>query len=268
MTMTEVKHRIVETNGIRMHVPEQGTGPLVILCHGFPKSWYSWRHQLRALAEAGFCAVAPDMRGYGRTDAPVEIDQYTLRHLIGDMVGLLDALGTEEAVIVGHDWGAPVAWAAAVLRPNRLRGVIALSGPFGRRGLSRPTTVMPQTADTLFYQLYFQTPGVAEREFERDVRRAVRTMLYSISGDAPRLVGSVVDRNSAGMVRRGAGFLAHMLNPESLPPWLSEADVDFYTADSGAPDFAVVSTSTATSIATGSFSRLSPEQRWSSRRST
>ena len=109
MTMTEVKHRIVETNGIRMHVAEQGTGPLVVFCHGFPESWYSWRHQLRALAEAGFCAVAPDMRGYGRTDAPVEIDQYTLRHLIGDMVGLLDALGTEEAVIVGHDWGAPVA---------------------------------------------------------------------------------------------------------------------------------------------------------------
>jgi pimeloyl-ACP methyl ester carboxylesterase len=194
--MTEIKHRIIETNGIRMHLAEQGEGPLVLLCHGFPESWYSWRHQLLALAEAGFRAVAPDMRGYGGTDQPWEIDQYTLLHSIGDMVGLLDVLGVKQAVIVGHDWGAPMAWAAAVLRPDRFRGVLALSGPFGPRGPSRPTTVMPQSADMFFYQLYFQTPGVAEEEFERDVRLTVRTILYSISGDAPRLVGSVVDRSA------------------------------------------------------------------------
>src|SRR5260370_23847119 len=99
--MTEVKHRIVETNGIRMHLAEQGTGPLVVLCHGFPESWYSWRHQLTALAEAGFHAVAPDMRGYGRTDCPEAVDQYTLFHLIGDMVRLLHALGADQAVIAG-----------------------------------------------------------------------------------------------------------------------------------------------------------------------
>jgi pimeloyl-ACP methyl ester carboxylesterase len=134
-------------------------------------------------------------------------------------------------VIVGHDWGAPLAWGAAVLRPDRFRGVIALSGPFGPRGPSRPTTVMPQNADMLFYQLYFQTPGVAETEFERDVRLTVRAILYSISGDAPRLVGSAIDRDAVGMVRREGGFLAQMLNPESLPPWLSEADVDFYATE-------------------------------------
>jgi pimeloyl-ACP methyl ester carboxylesterase len=203
--MAEVEHPTIETNGIRMHVAEQGTGPLVVLCHGFPESWYSWRHQLPALAGAGFHAVAPDMRGYGRTDQPSEIDQYTLLHSIGDIVGLLDALTAEQAVIVGHDWGAPLAWAAAVLRPDRFRGVIALSGPFGPRAPKHPTTVMPQNADMLFYQLYFQTPGVAEAEFERDVRLTLRTILYSISGDAPRPVGSVVDRNAVGMCTEKEG---------------------------------------------------------------
>ena len=147
------------------------------------------------------------------------------------MVGLLDALEAEQTVIVGHDWGAPLAWAAALLRPDRFRAVIALSGPFGPRVPSRPTTVMPQSDDMLFYQLYFQTPGVAEEEFERDVRLTVRTILCSISGDAPRLAGSVVDRNTAGMVRREGGFLSRMLNPVPLPPWLSETDVDYYTME-------------------------------------
>jgi pimeloyl-ACP methyl ester carboxylesterase len=229
--MTEIRHRFLETNGIKVYLAERGAGPLVLLCHGFPESWYSWRHQLAALAEAGFHAVAPDMRGYGRTDRPHEIDQYTLFHIVGDMVGLLDALGAEQAVIAGHDWGAPAAWHAALLRPDRFRGVIALSGPFGPRGARRPTTVMPQNANAIFYQLYFQTPGVAEAEFERDVRLTLRAILYSISGDTPRLVDSVVDPNTVGMVAREGGFLAQLANPASLPPWLSETDVDFYSGE-------------------------------------
>src|SRR6516225_2527979 len=170
ITMTEVKHRIVEANGIRMHVAEQGEGPLIVLCHGFPESWYSWRHQFEALAQAGFHVVAPDMRGYGHTDRPEEIDKYTLLHLVGDIVSLLDALGVETAVIAGHDWGAPVAWHAALLRPDRFHGVIGLSVPFRPRGQVRPTTTMPENDTALFYQLYFQSPGVAETEFERDIR--------------------------------------------------------------------------------------------------
>ena len=224
--MTQIGHRTVETNGIRMHLAEQGTGPLVVLCHGFPESWYSWRDQLPALAEAGFHAVAPDMRGYGRTDRPEAIDQYTLFHLIGDMVGLLDALGAEQAFIAGHDWGAPVAWHAALLRPDRFPGVIGLSVPFRPRGAVRPTTVMPQTDDAVFYQLYFQTPGVAEAEFEHDVRRFIRACLYSFSGDKP-------EREPAAlMVPRQGGLLARwstqFVNPVTLPSWLTEADVDFY----------------------------------------
>ena len=172
--MSEITHRTVETNGIRMHVAEQGTGPLVIMCHGFPESWYSWRHQLAALADAGFHAVAPDMRGYGQTDAPKDIESYSMLHLVGDMVGLVDALGEKTAVIAGHDWGAPVAWHAALLRPDRFRGVIGLSVPFRPRGSVKPSTVMPQNEHEIFYQIYFQTPGVAEAELQRDVRSTMR----------------------------------------------------------------------------------------------
>jgi pimeloyl-ACP methyl ester carboxylesterase len=221
--MSEVQHRIVETNGIRVHVAEQGTGPLVLLCHGFPESWYSWRHQLQALAGAGFHAVAPDMRGYGRTDAPAEIDRYTLLHLVGDLVGLVEALGAESAAIAGHDWGAPVAWHAALLRPDRFRAVIGLSVPFRPRGSARPSTLMPQTDDAVFYQLYFQAPGVAEAELQRDVRDSIRRLAFTGSGDGPG--------GSLGMVPRAGGFLSQTTNPTSLPSWLSEADIDFYAAE-------------------------------------
>ena len=225
--MSEPTLRFIEANGIRMRVAEQGAGPLVLLCHGFPESWYSWRHQLKALADAGYRAVAPDMRGYGQTDRPDEIERYTLLHLVGDMVGLLDALAVEKAVIAGHDWGAPVAWHAALLRPDRFRGVIGLSVPFRPRGPALPTSVMPKTDNAVFYQIYFQSPGVAEAELERDPRLTIRSLLYMASGDAPRREGA----HSIDMVPRNGGFLAGMQNPAMLPSWLTEADVDFYTSE-------------------------------------
>ena len=226
--MPSVTHREIYTNGIRMHIAECGEGPLVVMCHGFPESWYSWRHQLAALAAAGFHAVAPDMRGYGQTDRPEPVDQYSMLHLVGDIVGLLDALGEERAVIAGHDWGAPVAWHCALLRPDRFRAVVALSVPFIPRFPVTPTSVMPQTDDALFYQLYFQTPGVAESELERDVRRTLRSMLFSASGDAPRPAGAESARGEVGMVPRQGGMLSHLVDPPALPVWLTEADVDFY----------------------------------------
>jgi pimeloyl-ACP methyl ester carboxylesterase len=230
--MSEMRHRTIETNGIRLHLAEQGDGPLVLLCHGFPESWYSWRHQLKALAEAGYRAVAPDMRGYGQTDRPEAIEKYTLFHLVGDMVGVLDALGAEQAVIVGHDWGAPVAWHAALMRPDRFRAVIGLSVPFRPRGAAVPTTMMPKTDDALFYQLYFQAPGVAEAELERDVRRTMRGMLYSASGDVPVGARSAVAAGDAvGMVPRQGGLLSAVIHPEVLPPWLTAADIEFYVAE-------------------------------------
>jgi pimeloyl-ACP methyl ester carboxylesterase len=230
--MNDVAHRVVETNGIRMHIAEAGSGPLVLLCHGFPESWYSWRHQLHALAEAGYHAVAPNMRGYGQTEAPEAIDQYTMLHLTGDMVGLLDALGEERAVAVGHDWGAPVAWHAALFRPDRFRAVVALSVPFRPRLPARPTTLMPQTGDAVFYQLHFQTPGVAEAELESDVRLSVRGIMYANSGDGPmRQTG--LPAEGIGLVPRAGGLRAAMLMlpPERLPAWLSEADLEFYAAE-------------------------------------
>jgi epoxide hydrolase A/B len=227
-----IAHRKVEANGIGIHIAEAGTGPLVLLCHGWPESWYSWRGQLLALAEAGYRAVAPDMRGYGETDAPQEVEKYTLLHLAGDMIGLIDALGEEQAVIVGHDWGAPVAWHAALLRPDRFRGVVGLSVPFRPGGRVRPTSAMPQTDASQFYQLYFQTPGVAEAEFERNPRETIRRLLYSASGDAPRRTAADTGADAGpGMVPRAGGFLTWSIDPPELPPWLTGADVDFYAGE-------------------------------------
>ena len=228
-------HRFVEANGLRMHIAEAGSGPLVVLCHGFPELWYSWRHQLAALAEAGYRAVAPDMRGYGQTDRPAAIADYTLLHLVGDMVGLLDALGEPSAVIAGHDWGAPVAWHAALLRPERFRAVMALSVPFFPRGPTRPTSAMPQTADKIFYQLYFQQPGVAEAELERDPRETIRRVLYWGSGDRPRREGAPA--TESGMMPRAGGFLGREA-PAALPAWLGEKDLDAYAGEFARTGFA------------------------------
>ena len=220
--MQQITHRFVETSGIRMHIAECGEGPLVLLCHGFPESWYSWRHQLEALAAAGFRAVAPDMRGYGQTDRPAEIEKYTLLHLVGDMVGLLDALEAPTAAIAGHDWGAPVAWHAALLRPDRFRAVIGLSVPFRPRGSRRPTSAMPQTDEAVFYQLYFQQPGVAEAELGRDPRRTLRMVLRTPTKEVNPLVT---------MVPRQGGWLSRMPEPTALPAWLTEPDLDFYAGE-------------------------------------
>ena len=223
--MSEITHRTIETNGISMRIAEAGEGPPVLLLHGFPELWYSWRHQLPALAAAGYRAVAPDVRGYGGTDAPEAIDSYTMLDHVADAVGVLDALGEESAVIVGHDWGAPMAWHGALLHPERFPAVAALSVPYTPRPPAPPTQLMKRLfQDRFFYMLYFQEPGLAEAELEADVRRSMRLMLYDASGDAPR---------SGWQARRpkDANLLDEMRDPERLPPWLTEADIDYYTAE-------------------------------------
>ena len=168
-------HKHIQTNGVRMHVVEAGKGFPVLLCHGFPELWYSWRHQLRALADAGFRAIAPDQRGYGETDAPQAIDAYTVHHLVGDLTGLLDALEIDKAVIVGHDWGGLVVWQMALLAPRRVAGVVGVNTPFFPRMPMRPLDMMRAVAQGNFhYIVYFQEPGVAEAELELDVRRSLR----------------------------------------------------------------------------------------------
>ena len=225
--MPEVTHRMIETNGIRLHVAEQGKGPLVILCHGFPECWYSWRHQLPALAKAGFRAVAPDLRGYGRSDRPEDVEKYTILHDIGDIVGLVDALGARQAVIAGHDIGAAIAWQSALLRPDVFRAVIALSPPFRSRGFGDqgpPTTLMPRNENAVFYQLYFQAPE-AEARLGRDIRRVFRSQFFSLSGDRPP---SAAGGFAAGMVPRKGAVLT---NPPSLPAWVTESDIDIYVTE-------------------------------------
>ncbi len=171
----EFTHKHIQTNGIRMHVVEAGGGFPVLLCHGFPELWYSWRYQLRALAEAGFRAIAPDQRGYGETDAPAAIDAYTIHHLVGDLTGLLDALEIEKAVIVGHDWGGLVTWPMALLAAHRVAGVVGLNTPFFPRWPVPPLQMMRAAAQGNFhYIVFFQEPGVAEADLERNVRRSLR----------------------------------------------------------------------------------------------
>ncbi len=224
--MSNVTHRFVESNGIRLHIAEQGTGPLVVLLHGFPESWYSWRHQLGALADAGYHAVAPDQRGYGQSDRPPEVERYTQLHLVGDVIGLLDALGEAQAVVVGHDFGAPVAWNTALLRPDRVRGVVGLSVPHLPRGPVSSLQALRTGLGEGFYQAYFQAPGVADAELARDVRRTVRSFLYSASGDAPN-----ASEGRQPVIPPGRGILDILADPGTLPDWLTEADVEFYASE-------------------------------------
>jgi pimeloyl-ACP methyl ester carboxylesterase len=226
--MAEVNHRFIETNGIRMHIAEQGEGPLVVLCHGFPECWYSWRHQLPALAEAGYHTVAPDQRGYGQTDRPAPIDAYNIFQLTGDIVGLVHALGEEQAVIVGHDWGAPVAWHCALLRPDMFRAIALLSVPYVPRSWKnvRPTEAMKRMAgDKQFYQLYFQEPGKAEAELEADVRQTMRMFLYSASGDPPP------EKRWRVLFSKSETLLDTGSQPDILPAWLTEHDINYFTRE-------------------------------------
>ncbi len=228
LAMPEVTHRMIETNGIRLHVAEQGEGPLIILCHGFPECWYSWRHQLPALAKAGFRAVAPDLRGYGRSDRPEAVEQYTILDDIGDIVGLVDALGARQAVIAGHDIGAAIAWQTALLRPDIFRAVIALSPPFRSRAFGDsgpPTTLMPRTENAVFYQLFLQSPE-AEAGLGHDPRLTFRYQFYTFSGDRPPSAG--VGGLPPGMMPRKGGFLT---DPAVLPAWITDKDIDVYVEE-------------------------------------
>jgi len=170
-----MQERLVAVNGIELNVAEQGEGSLVILCHGFPELAYSWRHQIPALVEAGYRVVAPDMRGFGRSSAPAAIDAYDIVSLCGDLCGLLDALGEESAVFVGHDWGAHAVWQLAVLQPERVRAVAGLSVPFVPRAPAPPIPIMRRHLGEDFYIVWFQHPGVADEALGRDVRRTLTT---------------------------------------------------------------------------------------------
>lgn len=224
--MASAKSGMVAANGMPIHFLEQGTGPVVLLCHGFPESSYSWRHQLRALAAAGYRAIAPDMRGYGKSGRPKEIAAYANVEHVRDMTGLLDALGEKSAAIVGHDWGANVAWNAALMRPDRFKAVAALSVPFSPRAPAAPMAYLKKTfAERFFYILYFQEPGVVEAELGADIPKSLRSIYYTISaeGDGPRRAMPPTASN--------AKMLDTQIDPGAPPAWLSKHDFDFYVRE-------------------------------------
>ncbi|KAL3697301.1 hypothetical protein R1sor_011377 [Riccia sorocarpa] len=168
--MDEINHRTLEVNGIQMHIAEQGKGPLVLLLHGFPSIWYQWRHQIPALAKAGYHVVVPDQRGYGQTEAPEDPTKYTILHLVGDVVALIEALGEKQVYLIGHDWGAIVAWMTAVLRPDLLKCLITLS--VGFTGRDPKLSILGQMKALYGERVYmqeWQEPGKAEADFNRDV---------------------------------------------------------------------------------------------------
>ncbi|MFI6182751.1 alpha/beta fold hydrolase [Nonomuraea sp. NPDC051191] len=225
----ELRHRTVEAPAGRLHLVEQGTGPLVLLVHGFPEFWYSWRHQLPALAAAGHRAVAIDVRGYGRSSRPEAIDAYRMLDLVEDNVTVVRALGEENAVIVGHDWGANIAAASALLHPEVFRAVGLLSVPYAPPGGPRPSEVFGRLGgpEQEFYVSYFQEPGRAEAEIEPDVRGWLAGLYAALSADtmpAPY-------EPDPHFVARGGGRLRDRFPTEVLPAWLSEDDLDVYAGE-------------------------------------
>jgi pimeloyl-ACP methyl ester carboxylesterase len=211
----------VAVNGVDLHVEVEGEGPLVVLAHGFPELSYSWRHQLPALAAAGYRVAAPDQRGYGRSTRPEPVEAYDIEHLTGDLLGLVDALGEEQAVFVGHDWGAIVVWQLALMAPERVRGVVGMSVPFLPRPPAPPTELFRSLfGDAFFYMLYFQEPGVADADLGADPAKTMRRILAGLKGPDPNMV-----------MPDGRGFVDRLPEPDGLPDWLSQAELDHYTAE-------------------------------------
>jgi pimeloyl-ACP methyl ester carboxylesterase len=221
-----IRHRSVDVNGVTLHVQEAGRpgDPLVVLAHGFPECAYSWRHQLPALAAAGYHVIAPDQRGYGFSSKPTEVTAYGIEALTGDLIALVDDVGAAQAVFVGHDWGSMITWETARLFPERTRAVVGVSVPF-TPWPAKPTDIFRQMwGDRFFYILYFQPVGPAERELEADIAHSMRTILWGASGTQYR------GMPSSFPPAEGTGFLDMFHDiPDGLPTWLTEADLDYYT---------------------------------------
>jgi pimeloyl-ACP methyl ester carboxylesterase len=217
--------RQIETNGICVRAVVEGEGPLCVLVHGWPESWYSWRHQIDPLVQAGYRVCVPDVRGYGGSDAPEAIEAYAMTQMTDDVVGLVDALGERDAILIGHDWGAPIVWTTAIRHRARVRAVIGLSVPHLGRG-SRPQidAFRELYKGRFFYQLYFQQPGVAERELEADPAATIRKIYYSASGDI-RPEERATDKGPDSTMLEG------LVDPNPLPAWLTEDDVAYYAGE-------------------------------------
>ncbi len=228
MTVPPLTERLVDTNGVQLRVVEAGDrgAPVVLLAHGFPELAYSWRHQIPALAEAGYHVLAPDQRGYGGSSRPEAVEAYDIHQLTADLAGLLDDVGAERAVWVGHDWGAAVVWNAPLLHPDRVAAVAALSVPPLPRSHVAPTTAWRKMfGENFFYILYFQEPGVADAELDADPARTMRRLMGGLrmSGDQAAALRMVAPGDE--------GFIDRMPEPDGLPDWLSQDELDHYISE-------------------------------------
>ena len=238
--MDEFKRGSLQANGIEIHYVEKGEGPLVIFCHGWPESWYSWRHQIREIGSKGYRAVALHMRGYGKTTKPEDIEAYNITNLVGDVVGAVTELGASEAVVVGHDWGGPVAWYSALMRPDIFRAVTVLSVPFNpattlAHDVALNDLMAANAGGRNYYRLFFQEPGVAEVDLEKDVRHTMLGILYSISGDI--VADGVHSQGWDGHFPKGETMSQQFVIPDSLPEWLTEEDLDYYVQENKSTGF-------------------------------
>ncbi len=209
-----------------MHITEAGEGPLVLLLHGFPELGYSWRHQIEPIAEAGYRVVAPDQRGYGKTDCPTAVEAYDMLQLTADIVGLVEALGEKEAIVVGHDFGSIVAQYCALLRPDIFKAMVLLSVPYAPRrwGDLLPTQLMKKmSGDNVYYINYFQAPDKIEKELDLNVKDTILKLLCASSG-------SVKEKNNSPLIfSKSQRFIDQYVLPDKLPAWLTEEDLDIYT---------------------------------------
>lgn len=216
------KHHHVQLNDISYHFVTTGVGPAVLFCHGFPDLWRGWHNQMAAVAAQGYLAIAPDMRGFGETEAPEDPLAYTAIDLVGDMIALLDHLSIDKAAIIGHDWGATIAWAAALLRPDRFVAVAALSVPYTPRGPASLPAMLAKSAPPDLYMLYFLEPGLAEAELDSDPRTFLRRLFYSNSGD-------LSDGRIPSMRLAANGRLTDALEEPPAPlSWFNEEELNAY----------------------------------------
>jgi pimeloyl-ACP methyl ester carboxylesterase len=233
-----MRHEVLDARGVRIHCVEEGSGPLVLLVHGFPESWFSWRHQLPAIAAAGFRAVAIDVRGYGRSSAPLEVESYGMLQHVSDNLGVVEAVAGPDssAIVIGHDWGAPIAAHSALLRPDVFTAVALLCGPYSPPGRRRPTEVYARMGDEAgrvtgqaeeFYINYFQQTGRAEAEIELDVR----SWLLGIYAEGSRQGATSAEGVTAWSVPKGKMLRDRFVLPDKLPDWLDEADFEFYVEE-------------------------------------
>ncbi|WP_068877125.1 MULTISPECIES: alpha/beta fold hydrolase [unclassified Phenylobacterium] len=219
--------RTIDTGRATLRAAVEGEGPLVVMVHGFPESWYSWRHQIGPIAAAGYQVAAIDVRGYGGSDKPKQVDAYSMRELTADVAGVVDALAPGQmAILVGHDWGAPIVWNTALTRPDVISAVAGLSVPYTgvpTRPFTEIFTELFTSKGHFFYQAWFQEVGPPEAEAEADVRDFLRKFYYGIAGEAPD--------GSWPQKKHGASMLEGMTDPEVFPAWMSAEDLDYYVGE-------------------------------------